>query len=71
MRTQNLPGGVRLRAPDARPGEAISDPGVTEFLVNQVVESRPTSIADFAKQVATERVETAKILTGLNIPTIK
>ena len=51
--------------------EAINDPAVTEFLVNQVVEPRPTDVAAFEKQVATERVETAKILTGLNIPKIK
>lgn len=51
--------------------EAINDPSVNEFLVNQVVEPRPTGVAAFEKQVATERVETAKILTGLNIPKIK
>jgi len=52
-------------------GEAINDPSVTEFLVNQVVEPRVTNAQDFVKQIATERVETAKILNGLNIPKIK
>ena len=52
-------------------GEAINDPAVTEFLVNQVVEPRVTNVQDFVKQIATERVETAKILNGLNIPKIK
>jgi tripartite-type tricarboxylate transporter receptor subunit TctC len=51
--------------------EAINDPGVNKFLVDQVVEPRPSSAKEFAKQVAEERVETAKILTGLNIPKIK
>ena len=51
--------------------ETINDPAVNEFLINQVVEPRPTNVAAFAKQVATERVETAKVLTGLNIPKIK
>jgi tripartite-type tricarboxylate transporter receptor subunit TctC len=52
-------------------GEAINDPSVTEFLVNQVVEPRVTDVKGFVAQIAGEKGETAKILTGLNIPKIK
>jgi tripartite-type tricarboxylate transporter receptor subunit TctC len=52
-------------------GEAINEPKVTEFLVNQLIEPDVTSAPEFAAYVAHEREETGALLRRFNIPKIQ
>jgi tripartite-type tricarboxylate transporter receptor subunit TctC len=52
-------------------GEAIKEPKVTEFLVNQLIEPDVTSAPEFAAYVAHEREETGALLRRFKIPKIQ
>ena len=52
-------------------GEAISEPKLTEFLVNQLIEPDVTTAPEFAAYVAHEREETGALLRRFNIPKIQ
>jgi tripartite-type tricarboxylate transporter receptor subunit TctC len=52
-------------------GEAIREPKVTEFLVNQLIEPDVTTAPEFAAYVAHEREETGALLRKFNIPKIQ
>lgn len=52
-------------------GEAIREPRLTEFLVNQLIEPDVTSAPEFAAYVAHEREETGALLRRFNIPKIQ
>jgi tripartite-type tricarboxylate transporter receptor subunit TctC len=52
-------------------GEAIKEPKLTEFLVNQLIEPDATSAPQFAAYVAHEREETGALLRKFNIPKIQ
>jgi tripartite-type tricarboxylate transporter receptor subunit TctC len=52
-------------------GEAIKEPKLTEFLVNQLIEPDVTTAPQFAAYVAHEREETGALLRKFNIPKIQ
>jgi tripartite-type tricarboxylate transporter receptor subunit TctC len=52
-------------------GEAIKEPKVTEFLVNQLIEPDVTNAPEFAAYVAHEREETGALLRRFKIPKIQ
>jgi tripartite-type tricarboxylate transporter receptor subunit TctC len=52
-------------------GEAIREPKVIEFLVNQLIEPDVTTAPEFAAYVAREREETGALLRRFNIPKIQ
>jgi tripartite-type tricarboxylate transporter receptor subunit TctC len=52
-------------------GEAIREPKLTEFLVNQLIEPDVTTAPEFAAYVAHEREETGALLRRFNIPKIQ
>ena len=52
-------------------GEAIREPKLTEFLVNQLIEPDVTTAPEFAAYVAHEREETGVLLRRFNIPKIQ
>ncbi|MBV9235805.1 MAG: tripartite tricarboxylate transporter substrate binding protein [Xanthobacteraceae bacterium] len=52
-------------------GEAIKEPKLTEFLVNQLIEPDVTTAPEFAAYVAREREETGTLLRRFNIPKIQ
>ncbi len=51
--------------------EAIREPKLTEFLVNQLIEPDVTTAPEFAAYVAHEREETGVLLRRFNIPKIQ
>jgi tripartite-type tricarboxylate transporter receptor subunit TctC len=52
-------------------GEAIREPKMIEFLVNQLIEPDVTTAPEFAAYVAREREETGALLRRFNIPKIQ
>jgi len=52
-------------------GEAIKEPKLTEFLLNQLIEPDVTTAPQFAAYVAHEREETGALLRKFNIPKIQ
>jgi tripartite-type tricarboxylate transporter receptor subunit TctC len=52
-------------------GEAIREPKLTEFLVNQLIEPDVTTAPEFAAYIAHERAETGALLRRFNIPKIQ
>lgn len=52
-------------------GETISQPAMTAFLANQVIDPAVTSASEFAASIARERKETGEVFQRFNIPRIK
>ncbi|MGZ3411711.1 MAG: Bug family tripartite tricarboxylate transporter substrate binding protein [Xanthobacteraceae bacterium] len=52
-------------------GEAINQPAMTAFLINQVIDPAVTSPQEFAASIVKERNETGEVFRRFNIPKIK